>query len=316
MKLIRYSLYFLCLGAFLILLTTCKKEESDGELKEAVIRTLLHDISADSIRNDVVWLQNMGSRFCLTGNPRDVALKIRKKFRDIGYTNAELDSFWVVKTFRNVMYEKMQYNVIASLEGTDYPDSVCVVGGHYDDVLKTTDLTVVPGANDNASGTVAVLEIARVLKENKYKPKSTIMFLAFGAEEIGLYGSRDFAGYPNGFSGKVRFMLNSDMIAYETSSTPAEWFINIMDYDNSHSLRLEAEAVCAKYTLLNYTNDNTYNKQSDSYPFFTNGYKALFFFAGDSDPNYHTLNDVAANCNFGYCAEVVKLQCALLVDKN
>lgn len=316
MKLIRYILYFLFLGAFLILLTTCKKEDSDEELKEAVIRTLLQDISADSIRNDVLWLQNMGSRFCFAGNSMDVALKIKKKFRDIGYTNAELDSFWVVKTFRSVMYEQMQYNVIASLEGTDYPDSVCVVGGHYDDVLKTTDLTEVPGANDNASGTAAVLEIARVLKENKYKPKSTIMFLAFGAEEMGLYGSRDFAGYPNGFSGKVRFMLNSDMIAYETSSSPAEWFVNIMDYDNSHSLRHEAEAICDKYTLLNYTNDNTYNKQSDSYPFFTYGYKALFFFAGDSDPNYHTLNDVAANCNFEYCAEVVKLQCALLADKN
>lgn len=313
---LRYSLYLLCLGTFLILLTTCKKEGSEEELKEIVIRTLLQDISADSISNDVLWLQNMGSRFCLADNHRDVALKIRKKFRDMGYSDAELDSFWVVKTFRNVMYEQMQYNVIASIEGTDYPDSACVVGGHYDDILTTTDLTVVPGANDNASGTAAVLEIARVMKENDYKPESTIIFIAFGAEEIGLNGSRNFAGNPNGFSGKIRFMLNSDMIAYETSSTSADWFINIMDYDNSHSLRHEAEAICNKYTLLNYTNDNTYNKQSDSYPFFTNGYKALFFFSGDSDPNYHTLNDVAANCNFAYCAEVVKLQCALIADKN
>jgi len=210
MKLVRYSLYFLCLGAFLILLTTCKKEESDEELKEAVIRTLLQDISVDSIRNDVVWLQNMGTRFCLAGNHRDVALKIRKKFRDIGYPDAELDSFWVVKTFRNVMYEQKQYNVIASVEGTDYPDSVCVVGGHYDNILRTEDLTVVPGANDNASGTAAVLEIARVLKENEYKPKSTIIFIAFGAEEIGLYGSKDFAGYPNGF--EVTFSTYSGSI--------------------------------------------------------------------------------------------------------
>ncbi len=63
------------------------------------------------------------SRFSLAGNHRDVALKIKKKFQDLGYTNAVLDSFNVVKTFRNVVYEQMNYNVIASIEGTDYPDS-------------------------------------------------------------------------------------------------------------------------------------------------------------------------------------------------
>ncbi len=316
MKLLRYTLYIFSFGVILIVLTTCKKEATEEELREAIIRTLLQEISADSIEKNVVWLQNMGSRFCLAENHKDVALKIKKKFRDIGYANAELDSFWVVKSFRNVMYYQMQYNVIASVEGTDYPDSACVVGGHYDDILRTTDLTVVPGANDNASGTAAVLEIARVLKKNDYKPKSTIILIAFGAEEIGLYGSKDFAGFPNGFSGKVRFMLNSDMIAYEASVSSADWYVNIIDYDNSHALRHEAEAICDKYTVLNHTNDNTYNKQSDSYPFFTNSYKALFFFSVDSDPNYHTLNDVTANCNFEYCAEVVKLQCALLADKN
>ncbi len=309
-------MFTLLLCSFLLALTTCKKEESEEERREILIRTLLQDISADSIRNDIVWLQNIGSRFSLADNHLAVALKIEKRFRDLGYSNAFLDTFSIVKTFRNVTYIQKQYNVISFIEGTEYPDSLCVVGGHYDNVLGISDLSVVPGANDNASGTSAVLEVARVMKKNNYKPKSTIMFIAFGAEELGLLGSRDFAGYPNGFSGRVRFMLNSDMIAYEVSSTSADWYVNIMDYDNSHSLRHEAEAICDKYTLLNYTNDNTYNKQSDSYPFFTNGYKALFFFAGDSDPNYHTLNDVAANCNFGYCAEVVKLQCALLADKN
>jgi len=316
MKLLRYSFYLLSLGVISFSLTTCKKEASEQEIREAVIKTLLRDINADSIKNDVVWLQNMGARFSLANNHSNIALKIKKKFQDLGYTNAVLDSFNVVKTFRSILYEQMNYNVIASIEGTDYPDSACIMGAHYDDILSASDLTVVPGANDNASGTSAVIEVARVMKKNKYKPKSTIIFIAFGAEEIGLLGSRDFAGYPNGFSGKVRFMLNSDMIAYETSSTSSDWFVNIMDYNNSHSLRHEAEEICDKYTLLNYTNDNTYNKQSDSYPFFTNGYKALFFFSGDPDPNYHTLNDLVSNCNFGYCTEVVKLQCALLANKN
>jgi Zn-dependent M28 family amino/carboxypeptidase len=311
-----FKIYLLTGIIFLIALTTCKKEDNSEELMLARINTLISDISADSIKSHVEWLQNMGTRFCFDENHPEVAEKIRKKFVGMGYTDAVLDPFIVVKTFRNGMYEQTQYNVIATLEGTEHPDSACVVGAHYDNVLSTADLTVVPGANDNASGTAAVLEIARVMKLNNYKPKSTIVFIAFAAEEIGLYGSKNFAGNPNEFGGKIRFMLNSDMIAYETSSSSTDWQINIMDYSNSKALRHEAEKMCADYTLLSYFTNNANNTRSDSYPFFTNGYKALFFFSGDNDPNYHSLNDVSSNCNFPYCAEVVKLQCALLAYKN
>ncbi len=308
-----YPIIFL---AMILLLTYCTKEDSEKVSKEDLTLKMIDGINADSLKADVIWLQNMGARFSLADNHRDVALKIKKKFQDIGYANAVLDSFNVVKTFRSVTYEQINYNVIASIEGTDYPDSVCIMGGHYDDILSTSDLTVVPGANDNASGTSAVLEVARVMKKNKYRPKSTIMFIAFGAEEIGLLGSNDFAANPDDFSQKIRFMLNSDMIAYETSSVASDWYLNILDYNNSHSLRIEAEEICRNHTLLNTFNNNTDNARSDSYPFFTNGYKALFFFSGDGDPNYHSLNDVVSNCNFGYCTEVVKLQCALLANKN
>ncbi len=89
-----------------------------------------------------------------------------------------------------------------------------------------------------------------------------------------------------------------------------------MDYDNSHYLRKRAGELCDRFTVLNYINDNKYNKQSDSYPFFESGFKALFFFSSTVDPNYHSLNDLAVNCNFVFCREIVKLNCALLVDMN
>jgi hypothetical protein len=300
----------------MISITTCREKETDELLKENVIRSIIGDIQADSIEKNVQWLQDMGSRFCFAANHREVATSIMRRFQQMGYNNAKLDSFYVVKTFRSILYEQIQYNVIAYIEGTEYPDSLCVMGGHYDDVVSTADLSVVPGANDNASGTAAVLETARVLKSNNFKPKSTIMFVAFGAEEMGLYGSRDFAASPEGYTGMIRFMLNSDMIAFETSPSPSYWSVNIIDYDNSHDLRHAAEEICTKYTVLSFYNSNTYNKQSDSYPFFLNGYKALFFFSGDNDTNYHTYYDVVTNCNFNYCAEIVKLQCALLADRN
>jgi Zn-dependent M28 family amino/carboxypeptidase len=266
---------------------------------------------------DIVWLQDMGTRFSLAGNHRDVAVRIKKRLIGMGYKDAKIDSFKVIKIFREVSYDQWQYNVIATIEGTEYPDSLCIIGGHYDNYLTSGDpFTEVNGANDNASGVATVLEIARVMKKNKYSPSGTIKFVAFGAEEIGLFGSSYFAANPDGFSSRVRFMLNFDMVAYEPDANSSSWIVNIIDYDNSHKLRREAEIMCSKYTSLNYKNDNTSYNRSDSYPFFMYGYKALFFYSGKTDPNLHTINDLASNCNFSYCCEIAKLSCALIVNKN
>jgi leucyl aminopeptidase len=301
----------------MFLTTECTKDDTEKERKEALIQDMLDEISADSLEADVTWFQDMGTRFTLTDNHRSVAVKIRNRFRSIGYPEARLDSFFVTKTYRNIEYKQLQYNVIATITGSEYPDSLCILGGHYDNIILTGDpFTVVPGANDNASGVAAALEIARVMNKYNFRPRNSIMFIAFGAEEIGLFGSLDFAADPDGFFRKISFMLNNDMIAYEPGTDPGLWRVNILDYDNSHRLRRDAEQISLKYVMLSYKNDNTSNKYSDSYPFFRYGYKALFFFSDIVDPNLHTLNDLLSNCNFDYCREIVRLNCALLADKN
>ncbi|MDQ1332049.1 MAG: Zn-dependent exopeptidase [Bacteroidota bacterium] len=316
-KLFNKSILFLFVFLLALSMTDCSKDPTDEERKEVLLHKMLKDIAADSLENNVIWLQNMGTRFTLADNHRNVAVMIRNRFTMMGYDDVKIDSFFITKTYRSINYDQWQYNVIATVEGAGYPDSLCVIGGHYDNIVSTGDpFTIVPGANDNASGVSAVLEIARVIAKNKYQPESTVKFIAFGSEELGLFGSYDFAADPGGNSSGIRFMLNFDMIAYEPSTDPASWVVNIMDYDNSHLLRKEAESMCSKYTQLQYITDNTHNRQSDSYPFYTNGYKAIFFFANSMDPNYHTLNDLAKYCNFSYSREIVKAALALLVNKN
>ena len=301
-----------------LFITNCTKdEETDEQRREAVINELNGEISADSIESTVTWMQGMGTRFALSDNHRNVAKLIQARFIKIGFPDARIDSFLINKIYQNINYQQWQYNIIAALRGSTYPDSVCVIGAHYDDNLKTGDpFSIIPGANDNASGVAAAIEIARVMKKNNYSPKNSIEFIAFGAEELGLFGSTAFATESLQKSKKIKFMLNNDMIAYQPSSDQLDWAVNIIDYDNSHTLRSAAEKICQKFTVLNYINDNTYNKQSDSYPFFTKGYKALFFFSTNVDPNYHTLYDIVENCNFDYCREIVKLSNALLVNNN
>lgn len=314
----RSGFILLFLSGVCLLLATCSKDEDSEELrKEAITINLNNDINADSLKSAVTWLQAKGTRFALSGNHVSVAESIKKRFIKMGYTDTKIDSFWITKTYQNITYQQWQYNVIAVLPGNIYPDSVCIIGAHYDDNLKTGDpFTTVPGANDNASGIAAILEIARVMKVNDYSPGSTIEFIAFGSEELGLFGSYAYTEKAKLGAKKIKLMLNNDMIAYQPSGDRSGWMVNINDYDNSHTLRIEAEDICSRFTDLKFSNDNTYNKQSDSYPFFTKGYKALFFASSILDPNYHTLNDVAGNCNFDYCREIVKLNCALLVDKN
>jgi bacterial leucyl aminopeptidase len=311
-------LNILILTGLIFTLSKCTKYEDPEKLrKEAVTIQLNSEISADSLKSFVSWMQGMGTRFALSDNHRDVALKIKRRFIGMGYSDTRIDSFMINKTYMNINYKQWQYNVIAKLEGKSYPDSLCIIGAHYDNHLLTGNpFSVVPGANDNASGVAAALEIARVMKKNNYSPVNTIEFIAFGSEELGLYGSADYATNARLNLKKIKLMLNNDMIAYQPGTNQPDWIVNIIDYDNSHDLRSEAEEMCGRFTVLKYKNDNTHNKSSDSYPFYANSFKAIFFFSNYIDPDYHTLNDLVEYCNFEYCREIVKISCALLVDNN
>jgi hypothetical protein len=318
----KYTLLVL-LASLIFLPTGCKKDFNDAETKEAVTYKLTEDISSDSIRAFVSWLQDMKTRFALADNHREIAVKIRNRFSGMNYTDTRLDSFEITRVFLDYSdsvvktFEQWQYNVVATLNPSSQADSVCIIGAHYDDITSSSNpFYEAPGANDNASGVAAAMEIARVMKLNNYHPSGKIKFIAFGSEELGLFGSYSYAARAANNNEPVKLMLNNDMIAFEPRNDRSQWKVNIIDYDNSHTIRQTAESLCSKYTILTSYNDNTYSGSSDSYPFFENGFKALFFFSDIFDPDYHSTNDVASHCNFEYCSEIVRLNCAILVDQN
>lgn len=285
--------------------------------RDSITLTLINEINTDSLKSVAFWLQGMGTRFAFADNNREVAVKIRDRFKRIGYADAYLDSFWVSTTWMYQTYERWQYNVIAHLQGAVHPDSLIIIGAHYDNMLKDGDpFEAIPGANDNGSGMAATIEIARVMKLKNYAPSISIRFIAFAAEEVGLLGSADFAA-KTAWSGRpVRLMINNDMIAYTPYSNRLYWSVNIMNYENSADVRSESMTLCKKYTGLTPLNDNTDNKRSDSYSFFLKDYRAVFFTSGNPDPNYHTMEDMVSNLNFNFCGEITRLSCALIVYSN
>lgn len=112
-------------------------------------------------------------------------------------------------------------NVVAYLEGNDpeLKNEYVILGAHYDHLglggpssKSERRNTIHYGADDNASGTAALLEIAEKVAANKHKLKRSVIFIAFGAEEQGLLGSQYFVDHPIVPLSQIKLMINMDMV--------------------------------------------------------------------------------------------------------
>lgn len=101
-------------------------------------------------------------------------------------------------------------NCIGYIPGTSN-DSIIMLSAHYDHLGKMGSKTYFPGANDNASGVAMLLELAKHFTQPENKPKYTLVFTAFGGEEIGLLGSKHFTEQPYFPLEQIKFLINLDL---------------------------------------------------------------------------------------------------------
>jgi len=101
-------------------------------------------------------------------------------------------------------------NVCALVKGSKYPGRYLVISGHYDHLGQMGSKAYIPGANDDASGIAMMLDLAKHFRENR--PDYSVVFLAFGAEELGLIGSRYFTEHPLIPLDSICFMINLDIV--------------------------------------------------------------------------------------------------------
>ena len=310
------------LGISIILLVGCSKGkditdvEENALLKNLQVAIFADAVHADSLRKNVLWLQGYNSRFFLHDNRKLIATDIKNRFVRLGYLNARIDSFFLTVTWSGKVYSTWQYNVVARLEGKTTPGKVYLIGAHYDSYSPDPFVNA-PGADDNASGVSAIVEIARIFKKQGFVPKNSIEFVAFAAEEIGLKGSFDYAVRAAANQVNIAAMLNLDMISYAPDTNQDSWIVNVMNYDNSSELQAQIATCGRLYSKLIFVNNNTNNKRGDSFSYYQNGFKAAFIISEFyTDPYYHTVNDVADQYNYLYCREVVAVSCAFLVQEN
>ena len=109
-----------------------------------------------------------------------------------------------------------QNSVIATIRGAELPDEIVVLGGHLDSI-NTSNQNAAPGADDDGSGVAAISEVLRVILESGFRPKRTLQFMAYAAEEVGLRGSREIANAYRSTGKKVIAALQMDMTAFAGS---------------------------------------------------------------------------------------------------
>ncbi|HEU4719525.1 MAG TPA: M28 family peptidase [Bacteroidia bacterium] len=153
-----------------------------------------------------------GSDNCSKLSPWDFSMKQSAiSSFEIDYAFRRITAIEVNVTAKFLKNYKSQ-NVIGYVRGSEEPDSFIVFTAHYDHLGQMGKDTYFPGANDNASGIAMLLSLARYYSMPEHKPKCSIVFMAFSAEEVGLIGSRYFTMHPLFPMKAIRFLINMDIL--------------------------------------------------------------------------------------------------------
>ncbi len=275
-------------------------------------------INEDSVAFQLQWLQDMETRFLMASNHKAVAEKIKARFESYGMTEVRLDSF---ECYTQINYSVLhydtatwQYNVEAKIIGSLYPDEEILVLGHHDNVQIDSNPEIFsPGADDNGSGTVAVLESARVLMQMGFQPERTLVFLTTAAEELMYYGdagSEHYAQQASDAGRNLVAVINNDMIAYD-EGTMEIGFSNVIGSEDITGI---GAYITDTYTALNAHIPNPQNYSgADLQPFLDAGYQGLYLMERVFNPYYHTEQDLVENCDLNYLTEVIKISCGCLI---
>jgi len=219
--------------------------------------------------------------------------------------------------FRKGIRELKSSNVLGYLEGTDKKDEVVFVTAHYDH-LGVQDGQIYYGADDDGSGTVAVMEIAAAFANAKkagHAPRRSIVFMTVSGEEKGLLGSKYYTENPLYPLDKTVVDLNIDMIGRidPMHEKDTNYVYIIGDDKLSSSLRTINEKANATFTKLHLDykyNDpddpNRFYYRSDHYMFAKNNIPVIFYFNGTHE-DYHRITDTVEKIDYSLLARRAQL---------
>lgn len=266
-------------------------------------------ISEDNLKRHIKYLSSDDLKGRGTGTPEELtaANYIAKDFSKLNLEQkGNKDSYFYSFTFKKPKspHDTVGGTAVEGLNVAGYLDNeaehTVVIGAHYDHLGEGKDhnsLDANPerkihnGADDNASGTAGVLELARYFSQNNRKEKFNFLFICFSGEELGLYGSKKFCENPTIDFSKVNYMINMDMIGRLADSTnklivygvgtSADW-VPVLDKTNiGFSIKKDSAGI----------------GPSDQTSFYLKNIPVLHFFTGQHS-DYHKPSDDFEKVNF------------------
>ena len=259
---------------------------------EDSVRVVTEAVSSARVHDAARTLYSFGSKHISRPGNQAATRYIVDRLREFGY-DPQLQPF---------QGPSGPANVIAELPGHTDPNVLYVISSHFDSHVRG------PGADDNSSGTTALLEVARVLRD--HPQRATIQFVFVSGEESGLLGSRHYVGQLRAQRAYLAGALNNDMVGWANDHR----LDNTIRYSNDGIRDLQHAAAMRFSRLITY--DARYYKNTDAHAFFE-GYGDIVGGIGShpvlGNPHYHQATDGLETINHDLVAEVARTTAASIM---
>lgn len=276
-----------------------------AEIQQYQVVTSL--IDTNRLLNNLKMLSHDDMRGRGTGNNEAAQALILKHFKEYN-----------VKAFNGEFIQKFSFidesttktrvgsNIIGHIVGNENPRAYMVIGAHYDH-MGVVDGKIFNGADDNASGTSALLSLVEYFA--KYPPKHSIIFVAYDAEELGLHGSSYFVNNPPVALEQIKMKFNFDMIGRNINNEI--YIVGTHQYPKFKPvLKMAAKNIAL---TVSYGHDDPDDKtrdywmeSSDNAPYFLKNI-ANITFSEEDHPDYHKASDEFSGIDQKYYKKVVQL---------
>lgn len=318
-KLLLFLFILLLFATYHILLTKEQLEEAPFEKKEELnFDQVIDDIEPKILKTNLQYLASDQLEGRMSGKKGNIlaAAFIKQEFEKIGL-DTTYHKFKIKKINpgpSDEIGDDFTQNIYGWLDGNEelLKNEIIVIGAHMDHIGYGPNMSrfgsgkIHPGADDNASGTVALIEIAKSFSKLKGKNKRTVVFMAFSAEEMGLLGSKFYCENPifpkdSPDIKKHVFMLNMDMIGYLNNGAHKSAFSN-----GNSSIQIDKiiNELSDKYNFAK-TITSRRSGGSDHACFYNKKIPIAFLHTG-LHPHYHKPSDTSDKINYDGLCEITK----------